>query len=874
MRFLSSSLIIITFFSTAVGDIIIIKPDYLYNQPNLTNALQLDDSTYLPPLFRKEGIALALSGGGARGLAQIGVLEVLEEKNIPIKFVAGTSIGAVIGGLYCAGYSPQELHQLVTNIDWNDLFSSAPIRSSVLVSAKGRPEKALIKIGIERWRPVLPRGISSAQKLSNLLTKLCYRSGVRATISFDLLDPPFRATATDMATGQLEVISSGDLAEAMRASMSFPVGFTPVFSDGHLLVDGGLINPVPVELCRQNSGGPVIAINTTAPLLPLEEITDAIDMANQSTTIMSLPRLNIQLKQADLTITPAIGFHKTFDFSPIEQLIDAGRKATVESLPQILAALEEKENESGRFYKISQTKITGLKNMPVTFFKAELVLNKQISELEIKNNLDKIIKSGYVRNAEAVLDGQSQEYVLTYRLEDNPRISGFSFSSLTLFSPQTVLKIMKSKPAQVANYNLIADDIKNIEQLYASSGYTLARVKTYQINPQNGIITITIDEGRINNIHILGNKRTKNWTILRDFHLHPKEIFDAEKAQRSLDDLYATGLFETVKFTASPCSAGIDLTIKVEETSFDYVRAGCRYDNEYKTAGFIDLVGANFLGAGNEFYLSGQFGEKKRAYLLNIKADRIFKTYLTYRLTLGHYIFKRNYYLKHKFSRYLLEESTGVEFEIGQQFPRLGKLSAVLNLMRHSYDSPGHRHHKQRRTSLSIRSLVDTFNSLPIPETGKYHYFELEFASDILGGEMIYTKFFTSIEAYYPIYKDLNFHPRAALGFFNREVPCFMFFDLGGRDTFYGLFDHELMGEKIFSGSLELRQKLTGYLYLSGRYDVGDIWPTVQSIRFDKLQHSIGGSLILKTFIGPVGIAYGRTSGGQGAFYFYAGYDY
>lgn len=874
MRFLSLSLIIITLFSTAIGDTIIIKPDYKHNQPNLTNALQLDKDTYPLPSFRKEGVALALSGGGARGFAQIGVLEVLEEENIPIKFIAGTSMGAVVGALYCAGYSPRELHHLATSTDWSDLFSSAPIRSSVLVSAKGRTEKAFVKIGIDRWRPTLPRGITSAQKLSNLLTRLCYRSEILATISFDLLDPPFRAIATDMATGQLEVISSGDLAEALRASMAFPVGFTPVFTDGRLLVDGGLINPVPVEICLQISGDPVIAVNTTTPLLPLEEITDAIDMANQTTTVMSLPRLNSQLEQADLTITPDIGFHKTFDFSSIEELIDAGRKATVECLPRILALLEEKEDKGGYVYNIARVEITGLKNMPMAFFKAGLVSTEQISEREIKDNLDKIIKSGYIRDAEAILERQSHKYILTYRLEDNPRISGFSFSGLTLFSRHTLLKIIQTKPGQVANYDLVKDDLKKIEQLYASSVYTLARVKTFHINPTNGIATIIIDEGRINNIYITGNKRTKNWTILRDFHLQPKEIFNAEKAQRSLDDLYATGLFETVKLTASPCSIGIDLNIKVEEKSFDYIRAGARYDNEYRATGFVDLVGTNFFGAGNEFYLSGQFGEKKRAYLLNIKADRIFKTYLTYRLTLSHYIFKRNYYINHKYSHYLLEKSTGVEFEIGQQFPRLGKLSAVLDLMHHRYDSPDYHHHDCHRTSLSIRSLVDTFNSLPIPETGKYHYFELEFATDILGGEMIYTKFFTSLEAYYPIYKGLNFHPRAALGFFNRKAPYFMFFDLGGRNTFYGLYDHEEMGEKIFNGSVELRQKLKGYLYLSARYDIGDVWPTVQSIRFDKLQHGFGASLILKTFIGPVGIAYGRTSRGRDAFYFYAGYDY
>ena len=388
-------------------------------------------------------------------------------------------------------------------------------------------------------------------------------------------------------------------------------------------------------------------------------------------------------------------------------------------------------------------------------------------------------------------------------------------------------------------------------------------------------MTFIIDEGRINNIRTEGNHRTKNWIIMRDVHLHPDEIFVADKAQRSLDDLYATGLFETVKLTAQPCSTGIDLTVKVEEKSFDYVRAGIRYDREYLSAGFVDLVGTNLFGTGNEIYLSGQFGEKRRSYQFNLKADRIFKTYLTYHFSVGHSIFKRNYYVDHEYIRYLLEKGTGLEFEIGQQFPRLGKLSAALSLERHFYEDPvtAERFDK-RRTSLSIRSLVDTFNSLPIPERGKLHYFELEFAGDILGGEMVYTKFYTSIEAYYPLPEGFNFHPRAELGFFNRTPPYFKLFSLGGRKIFYGLYENELTGEKIFDGSTELRKKINDYLYISARYDFGKVWDKLQSIRFDRLEHAIGASLILKTIIGPVGIAYGRTSMGQGAFYFYAGYDY
>lgn len=861
-------ILLLTCFPAYCQDIII-EPNYQLDQ------LNNDESIYSVFRFGAEGISLALSGGGARCLAQIGVLEVLEENNIPIKFVAGTSMGAIIGGLYCAGYSPGELHDLVVEIDWDDLLSSAPIRSAILATAKGKQEKSLIKIGFDNFQPVLPRGITSGQKLSNLLTELSYRAGVKTTISFDLLNPPFRATAIDLITGKLEVISSGDLAEAMRASMSFPIGFTPVVTGGKLYVDGGLIDPIPVDLCREISGGPTIAVNTTSPLLPVDEITNAIDMANQTTTVMSMSNLKNQLANADIVLTPDIGNHKTFDFSNTEYLINIGRETALKTIPMIKSVMLKTNPRNDCVYSISETEINGLTNMPESFIKSLIEINDSLSESTIRNNINFLQRSGYIRNVRAELSSVSENYKITYKLQDNPRIRGFAFAGLTKFSPQTILNHLHSEIGEIANFNKFLMDVKEIENIYVKSGYTLARVKLPYINPKTGIIHITVDEGIINNVEIEGNEHTKCWVINRDLHLNRGKLFIASKAKLSLDDLYATGLFETVKITAVPCTVGVNLTIKVEEKSFDYIRSGIRFDNEYNAAGFIDLVGSNILGTGNEAYLSGQFGERKRAYQFNVKADRVFKSYFTYKLTIGHSLLKRNYYSAHKKIGFLKETATGAEFEIGRQFPRLGKLSMVFTFSRHLFRDPNHPYiEDKRRVSLSIRSLVDTFDSVPLPETGKFHHFDLEFASDILGGEMIFTKFYTMIESYYPLLFGFNFHPKGELGFINRTPPYFKKFFLGGRNSFYGLHQHEQAGEKILGASFELRKRITDFLYITGRYDFGKVWNNLESIRFDELEHGIGGSVIVKTFVGPVGIDYGRTSNGLDMWYFYAGYDY
>ncbi len=862
--------LLFAFFCKPVGcDTLIIRLD---NQPFQS---EMTDIERIKAGRLKDGIALALSGGGARGLAQIGVLEVLTENDIPIKFVTGTSMGAIIGGLYCAGYSPQELHRLALSIDWPELFASAPLRSAILVSAKGWPEKALLKLGIENWRPVLPKAITSAQKLSNLLSRLSYRAGVRASLNYDLLDPPFRATATDLGNGKLEIISRGDLAEALRAAMAFPVGFTPVLSDGRLLVDGGLVDPIPVDICLELSGRPVVAVNTTSPLLPVDDIEDAIDMANQSTTVMSLPRLQRSLEQADIVITPAIGFHKASDFSGIERLIEGGRQAAEQALPAIKNALiDEKPMPQGKRFFVVDSKIENLHWLPQSFFAKPLSLSGNSDESEIKARLEKAMAGGYLRDAyaEIALCGDSGRVV--FRLEDYPRIKDINFVGVSLFGREVLLEAIESGPGQVANIKRLTEDLRRIEQLYAKAGYSLARAGLVDIDRSTGRVTIRVDEGRINDIRIEGNRRTRDWVVRRDLHFRVGRHFSEKKAERSLDDLYASGLFESVKLLAEPDSVGIKLVVKVEEKSFDYIRAGLRYDNEYHAQGFADLVFSNLMGAGNEFNVSNQFGEKKQAVWLNLKADRVFKTYITYRTSIYHSHFKRNSYVDHKLIGEFEETSTGAEIELGQQFPRLGKMSAVLSYSGNRFDSPLEERRFARIASVSFRSLVDTFDDVPFTKKGKYHYFDLEFAGDLLGGTMVFTRFYTVLEAYYPLGRKTNFHPRIALGLSNRLPPYFKLFDLGGRDTFYGLFDHEIMGENLLNGNLEIRQELLDNVYLSARYDIGNVWARNDSMKPRNFRHGGGLSLAVKTPIGPLGIAYGCSDKGNDAVYFYVGHDY
>ncbi len=232
-------------------------------------------------------IGLALSGGGARGVAHIGVLKALEELRIPVDYIAGTSMGAIVGGLYASGMSPEEIERWFREVDWRYLLSDSPPRESRSFRSKERDfrmnqnlELALSKQG----QVQLPSGLIAGQKLIIKLRELTLP--VRQVEDFDRLPIPFRAVATDLETGEKVVLDRGHLAEAMRASMAVPGVFTPYRIGERLLVDGGLSSNLPIETVRAMGADIVIAVDLRVDLRAEAELTSALAVTNQVLDIL------------------------------------------------------------------------------------------------------------------------------------------------------------------------------------------------------------------------------------------------------------------------------------------------------------------------------------------------------------------------------------------------------------------------------------------------------------------------------------------------------------------------------------------------------------------------------------------------------------
>lgn len=282
-------------------------------------------------------VGLVLGGGGARGAAHIGVLKVLERERIPICAIAGTSMGAVVGALYASGLTPAEIEKALASVDWRDLFRDDPGRAALPM----RRKEAQLNYRLELeagWRdgaPVFPSGAVQGQKLGLLLRRLMLDAS--RTTQFDELPIPFRAVAADIVTGERVVFGEGDIAKAVRASMAVPAIFAPAEIDGRLLVDGGVVDNVPIDVVREMGADVVIAVDVGAPLLTREQLRTPIDVAQQMISVLIQERSQraiATLVEGDVLVVPPLGEFSSAAFPDSLSVVPKGVEAAEAEAPR------------------------------------------------------------------------------------------------------------------------------------------------------------------------------------------------------------------------------------------------------------------------------------------------------------------------------------------------------------------------------------------------------------------------------------------------------------------------------------------------------------------------------------------------------------
>lgn len=335
-------------------------------------------------------IGVVLSGGGARGLAHIGVLRVLEEKQVPVDLIVGTSMGAVVGGAYAAGRSLDEIEALVKAANWNAILADRPARERLSIRRREDDERlpSRIEFGFDLQRgATLPSGAAGNGQLEATLSSLLPTT--RAEDPLRTLPLPFRAVATDLLSGAMLDQADTPLFLALRASMAVPGVFAPLRVNGRPRVDGGLVRNLPIDLARSLGADIIIAVNVGTPLLEDREITSAVMVANQMLQILTeqnVQRSLQELRPQDIVIDPDLPGMGFMDFFRADEAMATGRRAALaagERLdalahPSAHAALQQQRlanpEAAMQALPLAELKITGTKRLNAEALRAELAL--------------------------------------------------------------------------------------------------------------------------------------------------------------------------------------------------------------------------------------------------------------------------------------------------------------------------------------------------------------------------------------------------------------------------------------------------------------------------------------------------------------------
>lgn len=842
---------------------------------------------------------IALSGGGLRGLAQIGVIDELLKAGIPVDNIAGSSIGSIVGGLFAVGYSGEELEEFATSTDWENIFIDSPERRTMFIGQKSELNRHFAAFRFEGMRPYIPQAVSQGQQVSTLIHSRILHAGFHPNTHFDDLKIPLRIIATNMLTGAETVFENGDLAQSIMASISVPLLFSPVKIDSNYYWDAGMVNNIPTDVARNMGSDLVITVDTTAPLRSIQDMVYPWQHFDQGTTIMQQSRNREALKNADIVIKPDLTGFQAYEIESIPEFIRLGREAARQAVPEIKKRLDELNAFSEEETRFVPEDITVSGN---TVLSDETILSyittrkfRTTTFAQLKSDMKAIFDSGYFSEVCADIEGDDGDLKVTFRITENPEVQQISFRGNTLFPGNELRDLYRYEGTNLVNYRNVERFINDIMNRYELEGKSLARVTDIQILESDKRMIVTISEGRLNDIKPVGLKKTKSHVALREFPLKKGDLFDRNKAQQGIANIYGTNLFQRVYPVFSAEKDSLILEINLEEKQSEQIRLGARYDIDKESKGFLELVDDNFGGIGLKSLLHAQYGPRDEQYYYRLRADRIFLTYFSFYADV-HYSSSTDF-LTDQHDDFLKigdfrDTRIGLNLSLGRQIGRFGNVSISLNTEKVKVEAfPEEEFRPDPDTGIyldvnerldlrrfTIGTTVDTRDSYPFPSRGSYQEIYYETSGKILAGDLSYVKFFTMMSTAFTLRDRNTFEPRIVFGYADEALPYAQRFRWGGMHTFFGHSLNELHGRMIAAANLEYRYKLPVQnlfnIYFSLRYDLANIEEENNNVRFRDFQHAGGGIISLDFPFGPLEIGYGSTSEGKDRIYFSFGHRF
>ncbi len=743
---------------------------------------------FLPELeMVRPHMGLALSGGGARGLAHIGVLQVLHEENIPVDIIVGTSMGGVVASLYSLGYTPNQIQDLTRNVDWGNLFSDAPNRRNLFLAQKEISNQDLISLRFRNGKPYIPDALVTGETLFTEILRLTMNAPYSNVGSdFSLMSNRLGLVATDLIRGERVLMESGDLPLSLRATMAVPILFRALRFDGKLLVDGGAMENIPVQSARDIGADIIVAVDCSTPARPDLDPDLPWEIANQVTTLMSALNDSLSRESANVLISPQLTNLGSADFDKVDEIIESGRQATKNYVNKIREFLPEHVNPPQVW-----TTVNGLN---LTF-----------------------------RNP-------------SYR-EMVPEQIGLTLGVRTTAS--------------------INAGLTNLLKGLRKWDFGAARIKTNLT--AKGILNVQVDLGEVREIRVNGIPEKHLPHILREMRVKEGFPLKTNDLIASVRQIHATGRYSTVYcYQKKHPDHGIILTMLLEEAPLPRLGLGLGYDTDRNSRYSGRLAFSNpitFIGS-DEIVLRAIYGDKDRNFILNLRADRLAKTYIGWRAGIEYSETERDIF-----------DSEGRDIRQGDVWAFRAKLETMFNLKTWGSLSVGlgserisdnleNRSNKTYNNLVMIRATLDTEDRRPFPNSGTYLDFRYN-THLVTGGENNFNTVELKFEAVTPVMKRATFRIAFNGGISEDTTPLTHRFSIGGIQTFPALLPYRFNALRFINATSEFRYDLISRMisetYLLARYDIAAFndqrdW---RPQREDLIQ-SFSLGIALDTYLGPL----------------------
>ncbi|MBN2281458.1 MAG: patatin-like phospholipase family protein [Candidatus Marinimicrobia bacterium] len=773
-------------------------------------------------------IGLTLSGGGALGFAHVGILEKIDSLEIPVDYLTGTSMGGLVGALYASGWSSKKIVEFIETTPWPSLFTDSPPRELLPYFEKIDEHKYQFQVNISEDNRFEKLGLIEGQNIELLMYRIM--KDHLSEKDFDKLPIPFRCISVDLLTGNEVVMKEGILPNAMRSTMSVPSIFSPVIYGDSLLIDGGVLNNMPVDIAREMGADFVLAVSVRNPNKKKENLQSFIEILAQAYNIIGNDQIHKQAENADLYIECMIEDLTPMDFTNDKamEIVKIGRKYANRNMDKLVALKEMVQKYEKDFTKIVQKQIS-------------------IDTISVYNNLS---------------------------YKDDLYFDLLQMKSRTFSMDQLVDRLELAK-----------DSLKLKELTYKIE-------KTW--NDRNHLkITVREPKPKIFGVYVHGNKINSFAFIYRLLGIKPGTTLDLDLLEERISYLYSLGYFKKITYDLDYAIPGyIKLNLNVLENPRRTIRIGFHYDEYYDMVMAVSGKFNNFLIPGmrieDEFILLGYTNISAKMYYPSrtldipvypfIEAEYSNKPYLIYD-NRGRKLAKFNYI------------SSNLGGGVGLLWKNIEHISAYLNyeyiearpeiLPQFQEDFENYR---EKLASLKINHNLDLLDNYLYPKNGIRLDGYYEQAEDyfFLKSSRNFTKFSTSGDLFFSIREiTLRLH-----GFYGstKNAPEYKFFWIGGANSFIGVDYNQLIVQKMAYVRPEIKLEIFKNLRWSLIYNYGFNYHTV----FDTGQTDInktlsawGSGIEYNSPLGPVNIVLAKSIQSisdklNNKFYFYlsAGYNF